>query len=261
MPADLLYYTFIADDGRPRVEPTELLEKAGSLSIFFFNEINRARPQVHSLLLRLMAERSVTAFRQTYDFPYLQVYADRNRVEREETFELPAAARDRFLMEIPVETPLDPTVRQDLIFNPRYYSTDTLLDSIDEPALDYRQLEAAAGEIQKAVHASDAMQRYVVHLWDATVRPAAAGLVLQTDVDMERLVQGGASPRGLAFLVRAARVRAWLEGRSMLVPEDVRDVFVETMAHRIFLDPVYELRREQIVAELCAAVLANVAVP
>ena len=78
---------------------------------------------------------------------------------------------------------------------------------------------------------------------------------------MNRLVQGGASPRGLAYLVRAARVRAWLEGRDMLVPEDVRDVFAETMAHRIFLDPVYELRRETIVRDLCAEVLAHTAAP
>ncbi|MFX5358963.1 AAA family ATPase, partial [Acinetobacter baumannii] len=75
------------------------------LSIFFFNEINRARPQVHSLLLRLMAERSVSAFNREYRFPQLQLFADRNRVEQEETFELPAAARDRFLMEIEVPMP------------------------------------------------------------------------------------------------------------------------------------------------------------
>ena len=62
---------------------------------FFFNEINRARPQVQALLLRAMAERSVHAFGADHAFPHLTVFADRNRVEREETFELPAAARDR----------------------------------------------------------------------------------------------------------------------------------------------------------------------
>ena len=260
MPSDLLYHTFIADDGRPRVEPTDLLEKADSLSIFFFNEINRARPQVHSLLLRLMAERAVSAFKKNYDFPHLQVYADRNRVEREETFELPAAARDRFLMEIPVEAPQDPAVRENLIFDPRYHKTDRLLEAVGEPVLDYRQLDAVADQIQASIHASAAIRQYVVRLWQAIVRPAPAGLALP-GIDMERLVQGGASPRGLAFLVRAARVRAWLEGRNMLVPEDVRDVFLETTAHRIFLDPIYEMRREQIVADLCAAALAHVPVP
>ena len=100
MPSDLIYHTYLAEDGRPRVEPASILMQADRLSVFFFNEINRARPQVHSLLLRLMAERSVSAFNRDYEFPFLQVFADRNMVEREETFELPAAARDRFLMEI-----------------------------------------------------------------------------------------------------------------------------------------------------------------
>ncbi len=78
---------------------------------------------------------------------------------------------------------------------------------------------------------------------------------------MDALVQGGASPRGIAFLIRAARVRAWLEGRDMLLPEDLRAVFPETMAHRIFLEPVYEMRREQIVPALCRAVLDTVPAP
>lgn len=260
MPGDLLYHTYLADDGRPRVEPSAILDKAEDLSIFFFNEINRARPQVHSLLLRLMAERSVSAFNRIYQFPYVQVYADRNRVETEETFELPAAARDRFFMEIPVEAPADTETRRQLIFDPRFHDTDALLTAIAAPALDYHTLVAEASTIQKSVHTSDAVQAYVVRLWDATVRPGPAGIALPS-IDMARLVQGGASPRGLAYLVRAARVRAWLEGRDMLVPEDVRDVFAETMAHRIFLDPVYELRRDTIIRDLCTAVLAQTPAP
>jgi MoxR-like ATPase len=78
---------------------------------------------------------------------------------------------------------------------------------------------------------------------------------------MGRLVQGGASPRGMSYLVRAARVRAWLEERDMVVPEDLRDVFVETIAHRIFFNAVYELRRDQIVRDLCRAAFDKVAVP
>ena len=112
MPADLVYHTYIDEHGQPRVDPGPLLKHGEGLSVFFFNEVNRARPQVHSLLLRVMAERSVTAFNREYVFPYLQVFADRNRVEREETFEIPSAARDRFMMELRVETPEDPDLRR-----------------------------------------------------------------------------------------------------------------------------------------------------
>ncbi len=80
MPADLIYHTSLDEHGRPRVEPGPVLRHGERLAVFFFNEINRARPQVHSLLLRLMAERSLSAFNREYAFPHLQVFADRNQV-------------------------------------------------------------------------------------------------------------------------------------------------------------------------------------
>ena len=92
------------------------------------------------------------------------------------------------------------------------------------------------------------------------MRPGPAGIRLP-GIDMDRLVQGGASPRGVAFLVRAARVRAWLEGRDWLVPEDIRAVFPEVMAHRVFLEPIYEMRRAQIVPDLIRAVFETVPAP
>ena len=68
MPSDLIYYTYLNEEGRPKVDPGPVLRHGENLSIFFFNEINRARPQVHSLLLRLMAERSANAFNRDYTF-------------------------------------------------------------------------------------------------------------------------------------------------------------------------------------------------
>src|SRR5690606_16397774 len=88
MPGDLVYHTYVDAGGKPRIEPGPLLRHGERLTTFFFNEINRARPQVQSLLLRAMAERSVAAFGREFRFPHMIVFADRNRVEREETFEL-----------------------------------------------------------------------------------------------------------------------------------------------------------------------------
>ncbi len=260
MPADLIYHTYLADDGRPRVEPGPVLRAGEDLAIFFFNEINRARPQVHSLLLRLMAERSVSAFNKEYRFPNLLMFADRNRVEREETFELPAAARDRFLMEIAIEQPSEAGARRALVFDPKFHDADGLIDSISRGVLDHHQLNAVARTIQTKIETSDTLERYVVELWDAIRNPATAGIQIG-NVDTSRLVMAGASPRGLSYLIRAARVAAWLDGRNAVVPEDVRDVFYETMAHRIFFDPVYELRREAIARELIAALFKTVPAP
>lgn len=260
MPGDLVYHTYLAEDGRPRVDEGPVLRAGENLAIFFFNEINRARPQVHSLLLRLMAERTVTAFNREFRFPHLTVFADRNRVEREETFELPAAARDRFLMEIGIETPSDPETRRALAFDTRFHDTDRLIDALEEGILPYDELNGVGRAIQSGIKTSAALERYVLDLWQAVRNPAAAGIEIP-GVDTSRLVAAGASPRGLSYLVRAARVAAWLDGRDMAVPEDVQAVFFETMAHRIFFEPVYEMRRETIARELIDSLFATVPVP
>jgi len=158
MPSDIIYHTYLGDDGRPRVDPTPMLRQSAELSVFFFNEINRARPQVHSLLLRLMAERTVSAFNREYWFPYLQVFADRNMIEREETFELPAAARDRFLMEIAIIAPEDEAIRKELIFDPRFQDMDALIENVRPATLEFREIPAFAQLIQKSVAASEALQ-------------------------------------------------------------------------------------------------------
>lgn len=260
MPADMIYHTYIGEDGRPRVEPGPVIRYGSDLTIFFFNEINRARPQVHSLLLRLMAERSISAFNREYHFPYLLVFADRNRIEREETFELPAAARDRFLMEIGIATPSDHGVRRALAFETRFHDADRLIESVPKGMLDHRLLPEVAVAVQDEITASQSLERYTLELWEAIRNPLSVGIDIP-DVDMQRLVLGGASPRGMSYLLRAARVAAWLDDRDMVVPEDLRAVFFETMAHRIFFDPIYELRREPIVRELCRQLFERVPAP
>jgi len=260
MPGDLVYHASIGEEGRPRLDPGPVLQHGSDLAVFFFNEINRARPQVHALLLRLMAERSVTAFNREVSLPHLLVFADRNRMEREETFALPAAARDRFFMEVGVQTPGDFETRRRLVFDTRFHDVDALVDTIEPGILDFRALSDIARQIQQSIHVSPTLEKYVVAIWDALRDPVAAGLRIE-GVDMGRLVMGGASPRGLSFLARAARVHAWIAGRDMVVPEDVRAIFHETMAHRIFLDPIYENRADGLTRLLCEQVFLRVPVP
>jgi MoxR-like ATPases len=260
MPTDIVYAAFIGEDGRPRVDPGPILRHGEDLAVFFFNEINRARPQVHALLLRAMAERSLTAFRHEHAFPHLQVFADRNKVEREETFELPAAARDRFFMEIAIDAPADPALRRALAFDTRFHDTDRLVASVPEAVLDHRRLGAVAAAIQEAVHAGPEIEAYVFALWEALKAPDALGITLP-GVAVERLVAGGPSPRGISALVRAARAGAWLEGRDFVLPDDVTAVFAAVMGHRVFLSPAYEARRERILPGLLEAVLARVPTP
>lgn len=260
MPQDLVYHTFIDRDGKPRVEPGPLLARGSELSVFFFNEINRARPQVHSLLLRAMAERSLTAFNSEYRFPHLQVFADRNRVEKEETFELPGAARDRFLMEIEIAPDDSADVHRRLMFDARFHDTDALIANMPAASLDYRALSHVAARVQALVRTGPAIEAFVERLRRATHRPGEFGIALD-GVDMDELVLTGASPRGMSMLVRAAKVSAWLAGHEDLTPDHLRSVFHEVVAHRVFFTPIYELQRARLGRAFSEAVLRGVPAP
>ncbi|WP_114811551.1 AAA family ATPase [Paraburkholderia kururiensis] len=260
MPGDLVYHTYVDAEGKPRIDPGPLLRKGERLTTFFFNEINRARPQVQSLLLRAMAERSVSAFDREYRFPHMTVFADRNKVEKEETFELASAARDRFLFELNMPTPADPDVRRALVFDTAFHDADALIETVRPGVVAWEELNSMGAAIQQGIHASEAIERYVLDIWSATETPQTFGIALD-DVDMDRLILAGASPRGMSALLRAARVSAWLAGRSHLTPEDVHAVLPAALGHRVFFTPIYELRRQELAQALVAQIVARLAVP
>lgn len=260
MPNDLVYHTYLGDDGRPHVSPGPLLSHGTDLAVFFFNEINRARPQVHSLLLRVMAERTLSAFNREHTFPHMLVFADRNQVEKEETFEIPSAARDRFMMEIPILVPADLDIMESLIFDTRYHDVDALVNQVKPDILQFDQLNHVAAEIQSSIQASPTLRRYALDLWLATRSPADYGVKIE-GVDSKRLVVAGASPRGIAMMMRAARVNAWLNDREAVVPEDIHAVFHETVAHRLVFSPIYEMRRTEIARELLSQIIHAISAP
>ena len=260
MPNDLVYHTYLGEDGKPHVSAGPLLMSGENLSVFFFNEINRARPQVHSLLLRVMAERTLSAFNKEHQFPHMIVFADRNQVEREETFEIPSAARDRFMMEIPIIVPKDDDIMQGLVFDTKYHVVDTLIESVKPNILQFDQIQASSRLIQNSIDSSETLKKYALNLWKATRDPVAYGIKV-TNVDMNRLVLAGASPRGISMMLAAARVNAWLNERTAITPDDIHAVFHATVAHRIVFSPVYEMRRTEIAREMLSNILNAVAAP
>src|SRR5205823_2423398 len=124
----------------------------------------------------------------------------------------------------------------------------------------WQELNQIAEAIQRSVTASDALQRYAIDLWDATQSPLKFGVRIE-GVDMEKLILAGASPRGMMALIRAARVVAWLAGRTHLIPDDIQSLVPSALGHRIFFTPVYELRHTQIADVLIAQILEKVATP
>ena len=260
MPNDLVYHTFLGPDGRPQIDEGPLLRAGENLSVFFFNEINRARPQVHALMLRVMAERHLHAFKREYRMPHMLVFADRNQVEKNETFEIPSAARDRFMMEIPIEIPSDRELRKSLMFDVKYQHAEGLTKQVEANILQFDQLNSFSDTLQSHIKSSEAIEEYALDLWEATQSPERFGIQMDS-VDVNRLIHTGASPRGMGMLLKAARVHAWLMNRDSLYPEDIHAVFHEIIAHRLVFNSMYEMRRTVLARELTAHILKTVAVP
>ena len=260
MPNDLIYHTYLGEDGKPHVSNGPILKSGEDLSIFFFNEINRARPQVHSLLLRIMAEKTSSAFNNEFKFPHLIVFADRNQVEKEETFEIPSAARDRFMMEIPIAIPQIDKLMTSLVFDTKFHDADKLIEEAKEKVFKFDKLNEVSKNIQENVNATDALKTYSLNLWKATKNPGLYDIKI-SGIDVNRLIISGASPRGISMMMKCARVNAWMDNRTSVLPEDIHAVFHETIAHRLVFNPVYELRRTEIAKELTQEIIKKVSAP
>jgi MoxR-like ATPase len=188
------------------------------------------------------------------------VFADRNQVEKNETFEIPSAARDRFMMEIPIEIPTDRALKKSLVFNTKFQHAEKLTQQVESGILQFDQLNAFSDTLQNHIKSSDVLEEYALDLWDATQHPEKFGVTMES-VDVSRVIQTGASPRGMGMLLKAARVNAWLNGRDSMFPEDIHAVFHEVISHRLVFNSMYENRRTALARELTANIMSTVAVP
>jgi MoxR-like ATPase len=187
------------------------------------DEINRAPAKVQSALLEVMAERQVSLGGKTHPLPRpFVVIATQNPIESEGVYPLPEAQRDRFLMKVNVAYPgatEEMQILQRMSVDPP--DAARILD-----AASLITLQRAADEI--AVH--ELVADYIVRLVMATREPEQYRLP-----DLGGVIEIGASPRATLGLVSSARALALLRGRDYVLPDDVRDVAVDVMSHRILL--------------------------
>ncbi|MEV4661591.1 MoxR family ATPase [Micromonospora echinofusca] len=187
------------------------------------DEINRAPAKVQSALLEAMAERQVSIGGHSYAVPDpFLVLATQNPIESEGVYQLPEAQRDRFLMKIVVDYPSD---ADELAILYRMSADRPVARRVLDPQR-LRELQARAAHV--FVH--HAIAEYVVRLIFATRDPGRFGLP-----EIAPLLAYGASPRATLGLVRAARAQALLRGREYVLPEDVRELAVDVLAHRLVL--------------------------
>jgi MoxR-like ATPase len=199
------------------------------------DEVNRAPAKVQSALLESMQEHQVTIGDTSYPLPDpFLVLATQNPIEQEGTYPLPEAQVDRFMLKLKLDYPTPAEEREilDRMSGPQVPTTT--------PVVEIGQL-ARAREALHAIYVDDRIKDYVVRLVHATRAPA------EYQLNLEGLLQYGASPRATLFLVAGARAHAFLRGRGFVTPEDVKAVGADVLRHRLILS--FEAEAEAVTPE------------
>jgi MoxR-like ATPase len=193
--------------------------------VLLVDEINRATPRTQSALLEAMQEGQVTYAGQRYPLPQpFCVLATQNPIELEGTFPLPEAQLDRFLFKLRIAFPAAAALRRLLDVSLDAEPAATVVPLFDETRV------LALMQLCREVLLTEECKQAAVALVGAT-QPAAA----QASQIARAHLRYGASPRALQGLVRAARVRAVLEGRSHVDYADLEAVALPTLRHRVLL--------------------------
>ena len=192
-------------------------------NLLLADEINRAPAKVQSALLEVMQERQVTIGRETHPVPMpFLVMATQNPIESEGTYPLPEAQVDRFMLKVLVGYP---SATEEFVIVERM--TGALQDV--QPVFDTEQLMALQRQAD-SVYVDPALIEYSVKLVTATRQPELSGLA-----DLKRYILFGASPRASINMIIAGRALAFVRGRDYALPQDVRDVALDVVRHRLVL--------------------------
>ncbi len=209
--------------------------------IVLADEVNRATPKTQSALLEAMEERQATVDGVTHKMPApFMVLATQNPIEYEGTFPLPEAQLDRFLirMYLGYPSPTDEVLVLDQ--QQLQHPIETIQQVTD--ATEILQLQKAVKEI----YVDPLIKQYIVALANATREHESVYL--------------GASPRGSLALFRTSQAKALLEGRDFVTPDDVKELAIFTLAHRVIVSPGAKVKG-MTQADVVAACISRVPVP
>ena len=215
MPSDIAGFTML-DSGKG-----EFVYRDGAVMCNFLlaDEINRASPKVQSALLEAMEERQISLDGVTHKLPRpFLVLATQNPVETYGTYHLPEAQMDRFFMKLSMGYP---TPEEELRILERTELRNPIAN-IEEPALDIEEILVMQDEVRR-IRVTDQVKDYIVRL------------VTLTRGDRNTVL--GISPRGSIALYKASKAFAYIYGREYATPDDVKNVAVSVLSHRIILSP------------------------
>jgi MoxR-like ATPase len=213
------------------------------------DEINRAPAKVQSALLEAMQERQVTIGSETYklDEPFL-VLATQNPIEQEGTYPLPEAQVDRFMLKVKITYPT--REEEQAIMKLNVGGSLPKISKVVSPA------DILKGrKLVQDIYVDEKIEQYILDIVFATRNPGDFGLNDLTD-----LISYGGSPRATINLALAARANAFIKRRGYVIPEDVREVCMDVLRHRVAV--TYEAEAEDITSEnVIQRILNTVEVP
>ena len=206
-------------------------------NIILADEINRSPAKVQSALLEAMQEKQITIGKNTYalDLPFL-VLATQNPIEQEGTYPLPEAQVDRFMFKLLVDYP--DVTSEKLLMRQNTQATDNIKI---KPVVGPDKIINAQNVINE-IYVDEKVEDYVLKLIFATRNPLKYDLK-----DMDGIIDFGASPRATINIVRAAKARAFTEGRGYITPEDIRYIGADILRHRLIL--TYEAEAEELTTD------------
>ena len=211
-----------------RPETGEFVFQTGPIfnSLILADEINRAPAKVQAAMLEAMAEKQITAGRNTYSLPELfLVMATQNPIEQEGTYPLPEAQLDRFLIHLNVDYP-DAKSELDILRLNRGEAQGN--NETTPPNITQSEIFAARKAVLE-IHMAEPIEQYIIRLIMATRSPS------QYDDILAQWLEMGVSPRATIALDRCARAHAWLNGRGFVSPEDVQVMAFPVLRHRLLL--------------------------
>ncbi len=192
-------------------------------NLLLADEINRAPAKVQSALLEVMQERQVTIGRETHPVPSpFLVMATQNPIESEGTYPLPDAQVDRFMLKVVVDYP---SATEEFVIVERMTGALQAVQAV----LDTEEMISLQRRAER-VYVDPALIEYSVKLVTATRQPEAAGLG-----GLKSYILFGASPRASINMVIGGRALAFMRGRDYALPQDVRDMALDVMRHRLVL--------------------------
>jgi len=216
--------TFSAIVGGHSSKGPEIIKGPVFANFILADEINRASPKVQSALLESMQEKQVTIGKKTYklDEPFL-VFATQNPIEESGTYELPAAQTDRFLFKSKVGYP---DLNSEEIILDTNVTTNKFSDLKIKPIIDGKKI-VEIQELVKQVEVSPTIKRYIVKIVDATRNPK------NYNITSGKYILYGASPRASIGLYIAGKANAFLNNKSFVLPQYIKNVAYNILRHRI----------------------------